>query len=170
MKSNAKSKPPRPDKSGHPSLRRRGAVEFKQITGSPLLQGGVPEGGGGSLYKPISNLPDLKSFRRELRSKLTPAEATLWSLLKGRQVGGRKFRRQYSIGCYIIDFFCPEEKLGIELDGEVHMNTIAMDRDREREIFLTHTGIKILRFENKQVFEMPESLLREIESNFGWHK
>ncbi len=131
---------------------------------------GVPGGGGGCLYKSISTLPELKTFRKELRSKLTPAEATLWILLQGRKLGGRKFRRQYSIGNYILDFFCPDERLGIELDGVVHMDTTAEERDHERRVFLEHTGIKILRFENRMVFKMPESLLKEIENEFGWYK
>lgn len=116
----------------------------------------------------ISNIPELKTFRRQLRSHLTPAEATLWKLLNKRKLSGRKFRRQHSIGNYILDFFCPSERLAVELDGEVHMNFSAEEYDREREIFLFYSGIKVLRFENKRVFDFPESVLKEIESNFSW--
>jgi very-short-patch-repair endonuclease len=126
---------------------------------------GVPE------YKKESNLPALKTRRKALRKKLTPAEATLWGILKSRQLKGRKFRRQYSIGNFIIDFFCPEERLGIELDGEIHMDSSAIEKDNNRSMLLEIKGIKILRFENRMVFQMPESLLGEIVDNFGWwHK
>ena len=146
------------------------AVQGKLLNSSPPREGEYPQGEGVIDYKKISNLPLLKTFRRELRSHLTPAEATLWTLLSNRKLQGRKFRRQHSVGNYILDFFCPEEKLAVELDGEVHMNTIAEQYDRDRDIFLQYTGIKVLRFENRMVFDLPESLLREIEENFGWDK
>ena len=68
----------------------------------------------------IKNLDYLKPYRRVLRKKLTPAEASLWSLLKNKQVFGLKFRRQTSIENYIVDFYCPKIKMIIELDGEPH--------------------------------------------------
>lgn len=68
----------------------------------------------------IYNHELLKDRRKELRNNLTIAEASLWKYLKGRRMHGLKFRRQHSIGPFIVDFYCPEEKLIIELDGEVH--------------------------------------------------
>lgn len=68
----------------------------------------------------INNLPALRFFRKALRHNLTPAEAKLWTLLKGSQLAGRKFRRQHSVGNFILDFYCPSERLAIELDGAVH--------------------------------------------------
>jgi very-short-patch-repair endonuclease len=68
----------------------------------------------------IHNRVELKPFRKKLRNNSTSAEATLWTYLKNRQLEGRKFRRQHSIGNYIADFYCPEEQLVIELDGEGH--------------------------------------------------
>jgi len=65
----------------------------------------------------LNNLPALKYFRRKLRSKMTPAEAKLWTYLKGKQLEGKKFRRQHSVSRYILDFYCPSSKLAIELDG-----------------------------------------------------
>src|SRR5437868_11988241 len=67
-----------------------------------------------------SNLPPLKPIRRSLRSSLTSAEIRLWQAVKGKQLGGRKFRRQHSMGPYVLDFFCPAEKLAVELDGAAH--------------------------------------------------
>jgi len=62
----------------------------------------------------------LKSFRSSLRNKSTSAEAVLWNILKSKNLNGRKFRRQHSIGNYIVDFYCASEKLVIELDGNPH--------------------------------------------------
>ena len=70
--------------------------------------------------KNLFNRKGLKSFRSFLRNKSTSAEAALWNILKPKQLDGRKFRRQYSIGNYIVDFCCPSEKLIIELDGDPH--------------------------------------------------
>ncbi len=125
---------------------------------------GVPEGGGG--YK-LNNLPYLKTFRKELRSNLTPAEAKLWTLLKGKQMEGRKFRRQHSFANYILDFYCPEEHLAIELDGQGHFEAEQAEYDRERDLFLETYGIRVLRFENKWVWDNPEGLLDIVRSYFG---
>ena len=70
----------------------------------------------------IKNLDYLKKYRRNLRKKLTPSEAALWSLLKNKQVFDLKFRRQTSIENYIVDFYCPQLKIVIELDGEPHFS------------------------------------------------
>jgi very-short-patch-repair endonuclease len=118
----------------------------------------------------LNNLPRLLTFRRELRSNLTPAEAKLWSLLKNSQLEGRKFRRQHSFGGYILDFYCSSEKLGIELDGEVHFNERAAQCDLERELFLEYFGIRVLRFENKDVFESRTWMIDRIKESFGWKK
>lgn len=66
------------------------------------------------------NLPRIKAFRRKLRSNLTPAEAALWNILKNSKVEGRKFRRQHSVGKYVLDFYCPAERPAVELDGQGH--------------------------------------------------
>lgn len=87
---------------------------------SPPVLGGVPNGRGGKVS--INNLPHLKTFRQTLRKKLTTAEARFWKVVQNKQFEGRKFRRQHSIGNYILDFYCSSEKLAIELDGEVHFN------------------------------------------------
>ena len=115
----------------------------------------------------LNNLPTLRTFRKELRSNLTPAEAKLWSMLKNSQLEGRKFRRQHSFSGYILDFYCSSEKLGIELDGEVHFNEQAAQYDYERSLFLMYFGIRVLRFENKWVFEEPEWVISSIRDTFG---
>jgi very-short-patch-repair endonuclease len=110
----------------------------------------------------------LKPTRRKLRRKLTPAEATLWRVLKKSQLSGRKFRRQHSVGRYILDFYCVEEWLAIELDGQVHRNYVAEAYDAERTVFLKNAGIKVLRFENCLVFDEMERVIKCIETSFGW--
>ena len=136
------------------------------LKSSPPSQGGVSEGRGGI----FNNLPHLKTFRQELRHNLTPAEAKLWSYLQNSQLEGRKFRRQHSIGNYILDFYCPGERIAIELDGEVHFNEEAALRDQERTAFLNAFGVQVIRFENKLVFEQADWVLDEIKSLFGWEK
>ena len=101
----------------------------------------------------IMNKPELKSVRKDLRNMSTSAEATLWKLIKGQQIDGLKFRRQHSVGPYILDFYCPQFRLGIELDGEVHSTTEAMDYADNRARFLVNEkNIWVIRFENRVVF------------------
>ena len=118
----------------------------------------------------IHNLPNLRTFRTKLRSSLTPAEAAFWKIVQDSKLDGRKFRRQHSVGGYILDFYCPSEKLAVELDGEVHFHDAAREYDYERKLFLQHFGIKVIRFENKQVFEDVEFVLYLIRLNFGWRE
>ena len=112
--------------------------------------------------------PYLQTFRTKLRSNLTPAEATLWRMLKGSKLQGRKFRRQHSVANYLLDFYCPAERLAVELDGEVHRDERAAIYDNERKLFLATYGIKVIRFENFLVFDEPEYVLVRISSFFGW--
>jgi len=104
--------------------------------------------------------------RTELRKNLTPAEAHLWTFLRGRQLAGRKFRRQHGVGATILDFFCPEEQLAVELDGEVHEGPLAARLDDERSNFLAAQGIRVIRFENRVVFENSEWVLERIKGEF----
>ena len=114
----------------------------------------------------IHNIPTLKEKRRELRQNLTPAEASLWSVLKNKQLEGRKFRRQHSVGNYILDFYCASEKLCLELDGAYHYTPMQDRYDTERTTYLNSLGIKVVRFENKEVFEHIDRVLDEIKNNF----
>jgi very-short-patch-repair endonuclease len=116
----------------------------------------------------IHTLPRLRTFRTKLREQLTPAEATLWIDLKGSKLDGRKFRRQHSVGNYILDFYCPAERLGLELDGEVHFNERAREYDYERKLFLNAFGIKVLRFENRLVYEERDYIFYRIRAEFSW--
>ena len=110
-----------------------------------------------------------KEFRRELRKNQTYAEQKLWSALRNRRLEGRKFRRQHSIGKYTVDFFCYEEKLVIEIDGDSHNNIGSMQYDIDRDDFLIERGNKILRFTNDEIYYHFEEVLNEIKNEFSPH-
>ena len=114
----------------------------------------------------INNKKILKVYRKQLRNNSTPAEKTLWTYLKNKQLSGRKFRRQHSIDNFILDFYCPGEKLAIELDGGYHNRPKQAASDRERDLILNFYGIKVLRFKNELVFNSPGELLETIRGEF----
>jgi very-short-patch-repair endonuclease len=114
----------------------------------------------------LFNRKHLKAFRKELRNNATPAESHLWQVLRKKKLAGRKFRRQHSIGNYIVDFYCPSEKIVVELDGDVHENPVNNDYDRTRDNFLKNKGFKVLRFENEMVFKSPDLVLAAIKDAF----
>ena len=114
----------------------------------------------------LHNLPSKTTFRRTLRASLTPAEAALWNQLKNSQLENRKFRRQHSVGEYVLDFYCPEEKIAIELDGSGHFNVIGEAHDAARTAYLSQIGIAVLRFENKLVWSAMDGILFEIRRHF----
>ncbi|MCF7827021.1 MAG: DUF559 domain-containing protein [Candidatus Marinimicrobia bacterium] len=108
-------------------------------------------------------IPDhLLKRSRALRRKQTPAENRLWFLLRGKKLGGYKFRRQHVIINYIVDFFCFSEKLIIELDGPIHNTQKARDYDERREALLKANGYRILRFKNADVFQNDGKVLSTI--------
>ena len=115
----------------------------------------------------LHNLKWLQARRRHLRSSLTPAEVCLWKYLQSGQLLGRKFRRQHSVGRYVLDFYCPDEKLAIELDGAAHDSDTAQLHDRMREAFLHDAGICVLRFQNEEVLRNLDGVLAEIRRHFN---
>ncbi|MGI6048554.1 MAG: endonuclease domain-containing protein [Petrimonas sp.] len=108
------------------------------------------------------NKQSLKELRKELRRKMTPAEIALWQMLRNRQLDGVRFFRQYSIDHFIVDFYCPQFKFAVELDGEYHFDEYSIERDKLRTNHLLSKGIRVLRFENFEVFEYPQRTLDEI--------
>jgi very-short-patch-repair endonuclease len=112
------------------------------------------------------NIPYLKDTRAYLRKNMTDAERVLWSMLKGKKFYGRRFRRQHSLGYYIVDFYCSSEKLVIELDGQHHFTAVGKAKDKDRDDHLKEFGIKVLRFENKEVLNDLSTVLRKIRENF----
>jgi len=91
------------------------------------------------------------------------AEVVLWSKLKGRQVAGCKFRRQFSVGRFVLDFYCPEAKVAIEVDGETHGGAAMEARDRRRQTFVESFGIRFLRPTNDDIFHGLEGVLTAIQ-------
>jgi len=114
----------------------------------------------------IFNKKTLKSRRKRLRNNPTQAETFLWGYLKNSQLEGRKFRRQSSIKSFIVDFYCPEEKLVIELDGDFHFDNKAIKDDEKRTLILKKEGLKVIRFENQEVLLNLDSVLSKIKRHF----
>jgi very-short-patch-repair endonuclease len=112
--------------------------------------------------KHLFNRKGLKPFRSSLRTRSTSAEAVLWNMLKSKNLDGKKFRRQYSIGSYIVDFCCPSEKLIIELDGAPHGEYHRIQKDENRDKYIESLGFIVIRFENRFVFQEPEYIKNEI--------
>jgi len=110
----------------------------------------------------LFNRKGLKSFRSTLRKRSTSAEVALWNILKSRNLDEKKFRRQYSIDNYIVDFCCPSEKLIIELDGAPHGEYHRIKEDENRDKYIESLGFTVIRFENRVVFQEPEFLKNEI--------
>jgi very-short-patch-repair endonuclease len=113
------------------------------------------------------NRPELESLRKQLRNNATPAEIKLWGRLQRSNLDGYKFRRQHSVGPYILDFYCPSVKLAIELDGDSHFTNEAITYDIARTAYLNALNIKVIRFLNTDVFdnliEVCERILAELK-------
>lgn len=114
----------------------------------------------------IHNQDHLKQTRKDLQNNATTAEATLWGFLQKSQLEGRKFRRQHSIGNYVVDFYCPAEKLVVELDGKAPFYQPGYESDQERTKYLHSLNIRVLRFENEEVFKATENVLDKIRAAF----
>jgi very-short-patch-repair endonuclease len=104
-----------------------------------------------------------KPKRRDLRKKMSRAEVLLWSRLRDREINNLKFRRQYSVGPYILDFYCPEAKLAVEVDGDTHFGNGAEVRDAHRQRFVEWFGFRFVRCTNGEVLDRMEGVLEEIE-------
>ncbi|MGB2867056.1 MAG: endonuclease domain-containing protein [Bacteroidota bacterium] len=100
--------------------------------------------------------------RKLLRRGMPKAEKILWSRIRKRQILGDKFRRQYSVGPFVIDFYCPALKLAIEIDGENHFTKEMMQYDKERQEYIEAFGIEFLRFTNQEIFEELEGVISRI--------
>ena len=109
-----------------------------------------------------NNLRNVGDRRRQLRGNASPPEKRLWRHLRGSQLQNTKFRRQHSIGSYILDFYCPAKRLAIEIDGGTHDNPTAYIYDIRRTSYLENFGIVVLRFSNYDVMNNLEGVLMEI--------
>jgi very-short-patch-repair endonuclease len=101
-------------------------------------------------------------FARQLRENSTDAERLFWSRVRGHRLRGYKFKRQYPIGTFIVDFACIEEKLVVELDGGQHAGS---ERDRQRDTRLIEEGYRVLRFWNNDVLSNIEGVVQTVIKN-----
>ena len=106
--------------------------------------------------------PEFLDFARRLRKDQTDAETLLWRILRNRQLLGLKFRRQQPVGPYILDFYCYDYKLCIELDGGQHYTSEGQKGDEDRAVFLATSGIHTLRFSNLDVLKNLEAVVLRI--------
>jgi very-short-patch-repair endonuclease len=111
----------------------------------------------------LKNDPTLKQQRRELRRNQTDAERTLWAKVRNKQFFGMRFFRQYSIGPYILDFYCPMMKLAVELDGGQHNQNCTREYDTARSEYLKTHGIDVIRFWDNEVMLDIQSVLAKLE-------
>ena len=97
---------------------------------------------------------------RELRQQQTSTEEILWIFLRGRRLQNAKFRRQHNIGRFIVDFYCHEARLVVELDGKIHDSRKV--QDAERDAWMVESGLTVLRFENEAVWHRLDTVLEKI--------
>ncbi len=111
--------------------------------------------------KPPLGLEHLE-FTRQLRRSSTDAENLLWRHLRGRQLGGLKFRRQHPLSPYVLDFYCEGKRLAVEVDGGQHFSAEGVQRDQMRDAWLAKKGIQVLRFSSREVLLELEAVLTQI--------
>lgn len=109
------------------------------------------------MYQPIDE--HLIQFARELRKNQTCAESLMWQVLRSRRFAGLKFRRQHPIEPYILDFYCHELKLAVELDGSQHNEASGLEADQHRTAYLKAQGLEVVRYWNNDVLKQPEIVL-----------
>ena len=150
--------PPSPSGRGDPPDPRGGDTrpEHTRVPPSPSGRGA----GGEGEIPPIP--PDILKHARSLRSKQTDAEQLLWGLVRDRRFAGKKFRRQHPIGRYILDFYCHECRLAVELDGGQHNDAETRSRDDRRSRFLREQGVRVVRFWNHDVLLQTDSVLESL--------
>jgi very-short-patch-repair endonuclease len=112
-------------------------------------------------YRYRHNSLALQAAAREMRREPTPAEARLWSALRGNALGVR-FRRQHPVGQFILDFWCPAAHLVVEVDGEVH--DTQRERDADRDLLLSYHGYHTVRFRNEEVLNDLEYVLEQLRA------
>jgi very-short-patch-repair endonuclease len=114
------------------------------------------------VMKFLKNDPQLKKRRRELRHNQTNAEKVFWSQVLSRQFNGMRFFRQYSLGPYILDFYCPKVKLAVELDGGQHNQSKNREYDTSRSEYLKAHGIEVIRFWDNEVLLDVQGVLNKL--------
>jgi len=121
------------------------------------------------MNKYLYNGPSTKLDRRRLRKNATDVERKLWSILRSRRMAGLKFFRQYSVGSYILDFYCPERRLAIEVDGGQHADVYGQQHDAHRDSYLRELNIRVIRFWNNDVLQNIEEVGKRIKEYVERH-
>ena len=111
----------------------------------------------------IFNRKENKFLRKKLRQEMPKGEILLWQRLNNKKMG-YKFRRQYSIGSYVVDFYCPQFKLVIEIDGGTHISKQAAAYDKQRQEYLESLGLIIKRYDNQLILKNLNEVLIDLNS------
>jgi very-short-patch-repair endonuclease len=109
----------------------------------------------------------MAAVAHDLRVRQTAGEAVLWELLRDRRLSGRKFRRQQPVGPFVLDFYCAEERLAVEVDGGIHNGINQAHLDRERQQLIESLGIRFVRVSNEDVLHNSRSVLKKISAQFN---
>ncbi|HET9277759.1 MAG TPA: endonuclease domain-containing protein [Flavitalea sp.] len=120
----------------------------------------MPESYNDNLHKEA--IGKLYQYGRELRRESTEAEKLLWAEFRNRKLNGVKFRRQHPLDKFIVDFYCNEKKLVVELDGSIHDEKINKDYDEARTSMLAGLNVIVLRFQNEEVINNIKDVLNKI--------
>jgi len=121
------------------------------------------------MNKYLYNDPTVKLGRRHLRKNATDAEQKLWGVLRSRRMAGLKFFRQYSVGPYILDFYCPERRLAIEVDGGQHADVYGQQHDAHRASYLRELNIRVMRFWNNEVLQNIDGVGKKVKEEAEKH-
>ncbi|MYD11527.1 MAG: endonuclease domain-containing protein [Chloroflexi bacterium] len=105
---------------------------------------------------------DIKQLARHMRRNPTPAEDLIWQRIRKKQVHGFRFRRQHAIERFIVDFYCFEARLVLEIDGGIHNEPGHAANDEERQRYLESLGLHVLRFTNAQVMHKTDAVVHVI--------
>ncbi len=114
----------------------------------------------------VNNRAMISDLRKKLRQNMTKAEVKFWLAVKGRKVGGIKFRRQHSLDWYIVDFYAAQLKLAVEIDGDIHDTPEAIAKDQQRSQHLVSLGVRVIRFTNDDVLDNLPGVLDRLRGHF----
>jgi len=111
--------------------------------------------------------PEIIARARILRQSMTPAEQLLWSAVRRKQLNGVRFRRQHPIAQFVVDFYCHQAGLVIELDGEIHAQADQQQRDNDRTYELERLGLRVIRFQNEEILNNISGILVRISNELS---
>ena len=110
-----------------------------------------------------------KALATDLRKNMTDAEKVMWYQLRNRKLNGLKFRRQHPVAIFILDFYCHEKRLAIEIDGGIHKSVDQSEWDKNRTYELNELGIHVLRFTNEEVIDSVQRVIKMISEYLNQH-